>query len=500
MTIEKTTQAFKDYLARIKMFKEASAILSFDSETVAPPGSVKARAKRAGFFEVEIFKMETAPEMKEFLELLEPHLDSLDDELKGMYRISKKAYDKGTKIPAKLVQAFGELKQEASVVWAKARKENDFQMFAPYLKRLLELQKEVIHYRGDNGQAYDLLLGDYEEGMTMVVYDEFFAKLKETVVPLLKQIRQSEKKIDMDFVNHPVSLEAQRELSKFIGSKIGYDLERGYITESTHPFCNGSNKYDVRITTRYLETDFLSSLYSILHECGHAIYDQGIRDDITTTILGKGASMGIHESQSRFYENIIGRNRVFWEALKDELMTYLPAQFNSITPQKFYEATNEVKPSFIRVEADELTYNLHVVIRYEIEKMLFAEAITVDDLPQVWNQKFEEYLGITPPTDTVGVLQDIHWSLSAFGYFPTYALGSAYAAQISAHMQKELDIDELLKKQDFLTIKRWLNEKIHQYGLTYTPSELMKKSFNETFNADYYITYLKEKFSKLYEI
>ena len=500
MEIEKIVTEFKAYLGRIRMYSEAMATLSFDGETVAPVGSTQARAKRAGFFGLEIFNMKTSDEMKGYLEALAPHIDTFDDVLKAYYRIAKRSYDEGTKIPAEVVREMSELQEEAASVWGQARGEDDFDKFAPYLRRLIELQRKVIEYRGNGEQPYNILLDDYEDGMNMEVYDEFFGKLKETVVPLLKKIKESRKKIDMSFVNACVDLESQKEISKFIAKKLGFNLERGIIAESTHPFCSGSNKYDVRMTTRYVEDDFLSSLYSVMHESGHAIYEQNVSDEIAHTILGSGTSMGIHESQSRFYENILGRSQAFWEVMHEELLPLLPEELQSITVQQFYEAVNEVKSSLIRVESDELTYNLHIIIRYEIERMLFTENIDISDLPDIWNKKYEEYLGITPPTNALGVLQDIHWSCGAFGYFPTYALGSAYAAQITAHMEKDLDLDALIEAKDFGAIKNWLGEKIHQYGKTYTPNELMEKSFGERFNVDYYVNYLTEKYSELYEL
>ncbi|MCL1989656.1 MAG: carboxypeptidase M32 [Defluviitaleaceae bacterium] len=501
MNVEETVKAFKAYLGKIKMYREAMSTLSFDGETVAPIGSTKSRAKRAGFFSLEVFNLTTSDEMKAYLDALAPHVDTFDDVLKGEYRLAKKSYEDKTKIPADIVREMGELQEEAAAIWGQARAENDFDKFAPYLKRLIELKKKVIEYRGETSKKpYDLLLDDYEDGMNMEVYDAFFNQLKEAIVPLLKKIKDSNKKIDTRFVHEKVGLEAQKAISKQIATQIGYDLDRGYIAESTHPFCNGSNKYDVRITTRYDEADFFSSFYSVMHECGHAIYEQNISDDIAHQIVGSGASMGIHESQSRFYENILGRSLTFWEVMYAELQTLLPETFDDVTAHQFYEAVNEVKASFIRVEADELTYNLHIIIRYEIERLLFNEDIDVYDLPAIWNQKYEDYLGITPSTNAEGVLQDIHWSFGAFGYFPTYALGSAYAAQIAAHMKKDLDVEALIKAQDFAAIKNWLGEKIHQYGKTYTPNELMKKSFGETFNADYYVNYLTDKYSNLYEL
>jgi len=498
--MEKTIKEFKEYLERIRMYQEAVATLSFDGETVAPVGSIEARAKRAGFFGLEIFKLETSDEMGHFLKELAPHIETLDDVLKGEYREAKKAYDEGTKIPAEIVREMSELQEAAAAIWGQARAENDFDKFAPYLKRLIELQKKVISYRSSGENPYDLLLDDYEAGMNMEVYDAFFDKLKEAIVPLLKKIKESNKEIDRSFVNIPVDLASQKAISKLIAEKLGYHLDRGYIAESSHPFCSGSNKYDVRMTTRYLENDFLSSLYSVMHETGHAIYEQNVADEIAQTILGSGASMGIHESQSRLYENYLGRSPQFWEVIQDELLNLLPEALQQISAHQFYEAVNVVAPSLIRVESDELTYNLHIMIRYEIERMLFTEDIDIHDLPEIWNKKYEEYLGITPPTNAQGVLQDIHWSFGAFGYFPTYALGSAYSAQIVAHMKKELDLTALIKAQNFEAIKAWLGEKIHQYGRIYTPNQLMEKSFGEAFNADYYVDYLTQKYSKLYAL
>jgi carboxypeptidase Taq len=319
-------------------------------------------------------------------------------------------------------------------------------------------------------------------------------------VPLIKQVASSTKKIDTDFAKAEVDIATQRKISEMLSNKIGYDLNCGYIGESAHPFCNNAGKTDVRIATRYNKVDFLSSMYSVLHECGHALYEQNIGDDIADTILGSGTSSGLHESQSRFYQNIIGCSLAFWEYIIDDLKAVLPAEFTNITPQQFFEATNESKPSLIRVGADELTYSLHIIIRYELEKMIFAGEVEVEDLPELWNKKYQEYLGITPPSDENGVMQDIHWSIGYFGYFPTYALGSAYAAQLLHYMGKDMDVDALIRKGEFTTITKWLTDKIHVHGSLYTPNELMELSFGEQLDGVYYAKYLKDKFMALYEL
>ena len=504
MQLDKLVADFKEYLERISMFRQAMSIIGFDAETVAPKGGIAMRAKRAGFFGLELFKMYTSDTVKEYLEALEPHLQNLEKPVQAMYRECKKTYDEGTKIPPEKVREFAALRAEAGDVWAQSRKENKFQMFAPYLKRLIAMQKEILELRADEmpegGVPYDIFLDDYEKGMTVQKYDDFFGKLKAVVVPLIKQIAASGKKIETGFTKTKVDIDTQRKLSTMLAEKIGYDLNRGYIGEAAHPFCNGPDKTDVRITTRYDEHDFLSSLYSILHESGHAIYEQNISDDLAGTILGHGTSMGMHESQSRFYENIIGRSLAYWEYIADDLKAALPAEFANITPKMFFEAVNESKPSLIRVEADELTYSLHVIIRYEIEKMIFAGEVEVDDLPAVWDQKYREYLGVSSPTEADGVLQDIHWSMGAFGYFPTYALGSAYAAQLLHYMGKDLDVDALIAKGDFAQITGWLTDKIHRHGSVYTPNELMELNFGQQLDGEYFAKYLKGKFTALYDL
>ena len=504
MQLDKLVADFKGYLERISMFRQAMSVIGFDSETVAPKGGIEMRAKRTGFFGLELFKMQTSDTMKEFIVALKPHLQDLDKPIQAMYRKAKKAYDEGTKIPPEKVREFAALRAEATDVWAKARKENNFQAFAPYLKRLISMRKEMLQLRADEtpkgGVPYDVFLDDFEEGMTVQKYDDFFGKLKAVVVPLIKQIAASKKTIETGFAKSKVDIATQREISAMLAEKIGFDLNRGYIGEAAHPFCGGPDKTDVRITTRYDETDFLSSLYSILHECGHAIYEQNIGDDIAGTILGSGTSMGMHESQSRFYENIIGRSLGFWEYIANDLKAILPPEFTSITPHMFFEAVNESKPSLIRVEADELTYSLHVIIRYEIEKMIFAGDVNVDDLPDIWNQKYQEYLGVSSSTDANGVLQDIHWSGGMFGYFPTYALGSAYAAQLLHYMSKDMDVDALIAKGDFAKITEWLTDKIHCHGSVYSPNELMELKFGEQLNGEYFAKYLKDKFTALYNL
>ena len=501
MSLEATIKDFNEHLEKVKMYYGALSVMNFDAATVAPKGGIADRAKRSGFFAAEMFNLMTGEKMKGLLEALEPHKDKLEPITSGMYRIARKNYDKNVKVPVEKFRAYRELVTKAQSIWEDARQNDDFAAFAPYLKDIIAASKEMVEYRRTNdAPAYDYLLDDYEEGMTMQIYDEYFGKVRSVIVPLLKGVVESKKKINRDIMHIPVSIEAQRKIASFMAEMIGYDINRGYICESVHPFCSGSSRNDIRITTRYDENDFISSFFTILHECGHAIYEQNTGDDIAQTILSQGVSMGIHESQSRFYENVIGRSRGFWEYITDKLKTYLPDTYKDVTATQFYEAANYAAPSLIRVEADELTYSLHIMIRYEIERMLFTQDIDVMDLPSIWNKKYEEYLGIMPPNNTLGVLQDVHWSGGMFGYFPTYSLGSAYAAQFLAYMKKDLDFDSLVHKGDFAAITAWMTDKIHRHGSIYRPRDLVDKIAGEQLNADYYCNYLKEKFGTLYDI
>ncbi|MCL2616970.1 MAG: carboxypeptidase M32, partial [Defluviitaleaceae bacterium] len=419
MNLEATIANFKEYLDKINMLHGALSIMHFDASTGAPRGGADARAKRMGFLAAEVFAMQISDKMKGYLDVLGKNLASLDEVTLAMYRVSKRNYDKNASIPVEKMRKLSELTSKAEVVWEDAKHANDFNAFAPYLRDIIAMRKDLLAYRESTAHPYDPLLDDFEEGLTTKICDEFFGKLRASIVPLLQRVTASPNKPDTSLRGIPVRLPKQREISTMIARKIGYDLHRGMIRETEHPFCSSSGRDDVRITTHYYESAFLSSFYSVIHECGHAIYEQNKRDDIANTVLDDGISSGIHESQSRFYENVVGRSLPFWEHICEELKTYLPEEFAGITPTMFYEAVNEAKPSLIRVEADELTYCLHVMLRYEIEKMMFSSDVDVYDLPRIWNEKMQEYLGITPPDDTRGILQDVHWSAGLMGYFPT---------------------------------------------------------------------------------
>lgn len=498
MTLEQCIADFKSFCEKQRALHMACAMFSWDMSTGAPKGGNPSRAKTMSLLEAEAFSMSVSDEMKGYIDRLESEKDKLDDVTRAMLRICKRDYDSFRKIPVDEMRRYAELVANAGDVWEDAKKEDDYVKFAPVLDEIIQYQIKFVNYRGYEGHPYNTLLDDFEPGMTVDKLDVYFDKLKSKIVPLCKRIREEGKKIDCGFTSRPVSKEKQEKIADLLMEKTGYDLNRGMLKESEHPFTNGFGRNDVRITTNYHEDAFLSSFFSVVHECGHAIYEQNAMDEIEDTILDTGVSMGIHESQSRFYENIIGRSLAFWESIYDEIMAILGEGFKDVTAWQFYEAVNVSEPSLIRIEADELTYSLHIMVRYEIEKTLLTGAYDINDLPRLWNEKMREYLGITPPDNRSGVLQDVHWSGGMLGYFPSYSLGSAYAAQLLHYMQKDIDVFGCVRKGDLAPVTDWLKEKIHRFGSLKTPVELITAIAGEDLNADYYVDYLEEKYKKVY--
>ena len=383
----------------------------------------------------------------------------------------------------------------------EAKEKNDFSMLQPYLEKIVDYKRRFIDYWGYEDNKYNVLLNQYEPGMTTDVLDKVFGELREAIIPLLKNITESTQKPDTSMLFKPFPKEKQKEFSTMILKVLGYDFAAGRLDETAHPFQISLNPGDVRVTTKYDEKDFRTAVFGTIHECGHALYEQNISKDLVGTPLCSGASMGIHESQSLFFENFIGRNEAFWKKYYPALKKMSNGQFDNIDLEDFYKAINVAGPSYIRIEADELTYPLHIIIRYEIEKELFNGNLEVKDLPRVWNEKMEEYLGIKPRNDQEGVLQDIHWSGGDFGYFPSYALGYLYAAQFKNAMLKDIpEFDSCLEQGDVAPIRQWLTDHVHQYGKLKKPIDILKDVTGEGLNAKYLIDYLTEKYTKVYQL
>jgi len=493
--LEELHKLGKTYMAYV----HAMGVVELDAATSAPSGSWEGRGVTTGILSEVMYNLIADPRNGELITYLKEHADQLDDVQMREVEVLDKNYQQMNRIPADEFVAFNVLRNDAQANWEKAKNNSDFSVFQPYLEKIVEFQKKFAGYYNASIPAYDALLNEYEEGMTMEVLDAFFAELRSAIVPLVNKIRSQDQNLH-PFVLRTYPAEIQRKFSDFLMETMNLDRNYCAIAESEHPFTMNFNNKDVRITTHYYETNFLSSMFSVIHEGGHALYELGADDKYNHTMLSGGTSMGIHESQSRFYENLIGRSRAFAAYVFPKLQELFPEQMADVDVDTFYRAVNNVKPSLIRIEADELTYCLHIMVRYEIEKQLISGALAVKDVPTAWNRLYQEYLGVQVPNDTKGCLQDIHWSFGDLGYFPSYALGSAYGAQMLAVMQQELgDVYADVEKGDLARITGWLRRHIHQYASFKKPGQLFEDACGK-FDAKYYTDYLTQKYSSLYNL
>ncbi len=503
MSIKDVEKDYFSYVKKMMNFQEALSLSAWDMRTGAPKKGMEQRAEVLGTLSGEIFKMSVSEEMKHFIDVLsDPGVQNdLDEKTRRSIEESKKDYNENVKIPQEEYEAYVVLQSKAETVWEEAKEKEDFSLLQPYLEKIVDYKRRFIDYWGHSGNKYNVLLNQYEPGMTTEILDTVFSELREAIIPLLKNVTDSNYKPSTEMLFQPFSKENQRHFSLEVLNVLGYDFSAGRLDETAHPFQISLNPGDVRVTTKYDENDFRTAVFGTIHECGHALYEQNISKDLVGTPLCSGASMGIHESQSLFFENFIGRNEAFWKKYYNTFKENASGQFDNVSLEQFYSAINVAGPSYIRIEADELTYPLHIILRYEIEKELFNGDLEVKDLPKVWNAKMEEYLGITPRNDQEGVLQDIHWSGGDFGYFPSYALGYLYAAQLKHAMLKDIpDFDQHLENGDITPVRQWLTENIHQYGKLKKPVEILKEATGETLDASYLIDYLTDKYTKVYQL
>jgi len=498
------TTAIRDqFMERVRMIKsydEAVGLLAWDLRTGAPREGVPQRSQTLGMLQTEAFKLTIDDQTGEWIEALsQPETwKELTPIEQRLVEIMRRRFERGRKIPQDVFREYVTLVAEAESVWEEAKKAADFARFQPYLEKIVAYNRQFAGLWGYEEHPYDALIDDYEPGMTVRKLDQLFAQVREQIVPLVAHVKNSPQP-DVSFLKQPFSKEQQRELSLYILKEMGYDFEAGRLDETEHPFAIGLNPRDVRVTTRFKPEDLTFALFSTIHEGGHALYEQNIAAELAGTPLAEGASYGIHESQSRFWEIFVGMSRPFWNRYLRELQRIFPGQLDDVSVDQFYRAINKAEPSLIRIEADELTYNLHIMIRYEIEKLLIAGQIEVKDLPQIWNDKYEEYLGVRPSHDGEGVLQDVHWSGGSFGYFPTYSLGNMYAAQICAKIKQELpNFTELLERGELAPIKAWLTERIHRHGMMMKPEQFIQQVTGEELDAKYLVEHLKTKFGELY--
>jgi len=498
-TVEQALQAMEKYQQTKAAYDHAMALLSVDACTSAPSESWEGRGRTMAVMSRVSYDLETDPDNDAWLSVLEAHSKELTDMQRRQAEVIRKNYDKTNKIPAEEYVAYNVLLNDAQSIWEKAKNNNDFESFAPCLEKIVGYNRKFAGYYDPELAPYDALLNEYEEGMTMETLDVFFAQLRQAIVPLVAKIQKVEQ-IDDSFLSLKYPVEIQKKYSEYLMDVLGLDRRHCAIAESEHPFTQNFNNKDVRITTHYHEDNLTFSMFSVIHEGGHALYELGADDCYNYTALMGGVSMGIHESQSRFFENIIGRSEAFIRVVFPKLKELFPEQLDGVDAAMFYRAVNKAEPSLIRTEADELTYASHIMVRYEIEKQLIAGTLAVKDVPAEWNRLYKEYLGIDVPSDREGCLQDSHWSGGAIGYFPSYALGSAYGAQMLHKMQEDLgDIWSDVSKGDLSRITAWLQERIHCHASFKKPGELFEEVCGK-FDAKYFTDYLTEKYSRLYNL
>ena len=483
---------------KINAYNHAVGLINYDGETIAPRGTGEHRAESLGVLTEELYRLNTGSETRELLDDLSAHADALDEITKRIVEVMRHDIDEMRKIPQDEYIEMTKLFSVSQDVWHEAKEKSDFAMFEPYLTRVVETMKKIAGYVAPEKNAYDYWLDSFEKGLNREKCDAFFGVLREKLVPFIWKVKDAPQP-DVSFLHGHFPIEKQKVLTDRVMDMMLIDRDHCCIGETEHPFTDAFTKYDVRITTNYKVHDFSDSLYSVIHEGGHALYELHTADDLAYTAIGTGVSMGIHESQSRFYENILGRSMGFVKNLAPIFRELFP-ELENVTDEQFYKALNKATPSLVRTAADELTYCLHIMVRYELEKKLFDGTLAVHDLPQAWNKLYKDILGLDVPNDREGVLQDSHWSFGAIGYFPSYALGSAYGAQLLKKMRETVDVDACLDRGDLKPINDWLEDKIWRFGSLYEPETLLEKALGEKFDPNCYVEYLTEKFSKLYNL
>ncbi len=500
MELQEIILKYKEYRSKLLALSYANYLINWDAETEAPIAAVEERSKQIGVLSEMSYALERSVEYIELVQTLFKRSNELDNLLKKEIKKVHKELMQSLKIPMNELVEYSILLSKASSIWVEAKINSDYNIFKNTLKEIIEFNKRMVKYlETDTLKGYDVLLDQYEEGMTKLKYDEFFNLLKAEIVPLVKKINET-KPINNKIKNKVFDITKQKKFADYLMDVMCFDKTRGLIKESEHPFTSGFGTTDVRVTNHYYEDLVLSSIFSAIHELGHATYEQQCDQTLDSTLLTGGTSMAMHESQSRFYENIVGRSYGFWKKHYSKLQELFSEELKDVTLDEFYIYVNEVECSLIRTEADELTYPLHIMVRYEIEKMIIENEYDIEELPKIWNKMYKDYLGIDVPNDKEGILQDIHWAGGSFGYFPTYALGSAYGAQLLNSMKKDLDFEQVTSMDNLKEINLWLKEKVHKFGQTKTPDEILNESTGESFNAKYFVEYLKDKFTKIYKL
>ncbi|VAX37523.1 Thermostable carboxypeptidase 1 [hydrothermal vent metagenome] len=499
-TYEKLTEALK----KNELLNSCASLLGWDEHTYMPLAGTEHRANQMALLAGMSHEQLTSPQIGELLSEVEGTDLCKDAATPSAVNIreARRKYDRATKLPRKLVEEMSRVTSLAQQAWIAARKEKNFSQFCPWLEQVIALKREEAEAVGyGDGVPYDALLDKYEPGAKTADIDAVFSPLRDELSRLVAAIAESNIKPDSSIITRNYPKEAQIKFSTLAASSIGFDFESGRLDETAHPFCSGIGPGDCRLTTRYDEHHFPGAFFGTLHEAGHGIYDQGLNKEAFGTAMGQSVSLGIHESQSRLWENFVGRSRPFWNHFYKPAQTAFPEALKNVSLDEFYGAINTVQPSFIRVEADEVTYNLHVMLRFELEQKMIAGELEAADIPTAWNELFTSSFGITPPNDSLGCIQDIHWSMGLLGYFPTYALGNMYAAQLFEQAKQDVgDLDAMFSRGEFEPLKVWLNKQVHLRGMQYWSSQLIEVITGEPLSHLPLVKHLKTKFSELYQL
>ena len=499
MTLQEALETLKAMEEAQAAYGQAFSVMYVDGDTVAPKMSYKGRAKALGYLSGELYSKTVNERNIEAIQTILDAGDAVDALTRRKATVQKEDLEDMLLMPKEEYQAYQETLTEAGAVWHEAKLKSDWAAFQPYLEKLVAYKRRFAERKDAGRPAYDVMLDRYEKGLNTKTLEGFFSLLRSELTPVILAVKDKPAPDDSCIHGH-FPVEGQRELNRRVMAVMGLDPERTALGETEHPFTDGVNKWDVRITTHYHEDDVSQNLYSVIHEGGHALYELGVADELQFTCLSGGSAMSIHESQSRFYENLIGRSRPFMETLLPILRDVFPEQFRAVTVDQLYRAMNKAMPSLIRTEADELTYAMHVAIRFEIEKLMFSGDAKLSELPAIWNQLYHEYLGVTVPDHRRGILQDSHWSGGLFGYFPSYALGSAYGVQMLHAMERDVDVWGAVRAGDLTPVTAWLGEHIHRFGQSKTPAELLVSAEVNPFDPHVYVDYLKKKYGELYSL
>lgn len=483
-------------------FGGIAALLGWDQMTYMPQKGSEGRADQLSLISRLVHERVTSETLYQHLKRLHDAQSSLSEKDRLVVKKLFQDVEKARKIPSAFVEKMVKTTSIAYTVWQEAREKNNFSLFRPHLEEIIKLQKEYCEYVNLPGHPYNSLLDDYEEGMTVDVLRKEFTILRKQLVEVLQKITASTLYQKQSLTEMTFDESQQKQLCTILLARLNFPLDRARLDVSTHPFTTSMGDDDVRFTTNYEREGFLSSFFSTMHEAGHALYELGVlKGEYKDTVISDAPSLGMHESQSRFWENMIARSKPFWTYFTPVFQKIAPDVCKDMTIERWYRAVNQVRPSLIRVEADELTYCLHVILRFELELDLLDGKITVAELPGYWNQKITDFLGVTPKNDKEGVLQDMHWSGGEFGYFPTYAIGTIYASQLFKQFSKQYPtVQDTISQGDFSVISQWLSTHVYQYGSLLTADEIIKKTCGEGLNSKAFITYLKEKYYPLYEV